>query len=292
MTPPVPSGDEEPLEVVASVGPLDGVVVLLREFLHRSGAVRAVAVVDRAPGEGPAVVDCGRLLPIEVDLGDADASTSRTASSSTSRCPSCRRCTSCRPSRSTRPRAASTSPVGGLQHVAESTRALAHALGGRNVALAQFATTDPGTPLAITARADDGRAARGGARRGGVHDGGRPMRAVRVACGLTFLAAGLNHFRVPEGLPVDHARLPARPPRARAGQRRRGGRRRRGAAAPAHARAAGWWLLATLAAVFPANVHMALHHDRYAQIPRWALVARLPFQLVFGAWVAAAMRAD
>jgi uncharacterized membrane protein len=37
---------------------------------------------------------------------------------------------------------------------------------------------------------------------------------------------------------------------------------------------------------------MALHPDRYAQIPRWALVARLPFQLVFGAWVAAAMRAD
>ena len=57
-------------EVVASVGPLDPVVVLLREFLHRSGAVRAVAVVEGEPGDEPAVVDVRRLLPIEVDIGD------------------------------------------------------------------------------------------------------------------------------------------------------------------------------------------------------------------------------
>src|ERR687888_1947022 len=62
--------DDDAIELVASVGPLDVVVATLREFLHRSGAVRAVAVVDRAPGESPAVVDCGRLLPIEVDFGD------------------------------------------------------------------------------------------------------------------------------------------------------------------------------------------------------------------------------
>ena len=62
--------DEDAIELVGSVGPLDAVVVALREFLHRSGAVRAVAVVDREPGEGPAVVDCARLAPIEVDFGD------------------------------------------------------------------------------------------------------------------------------------------------------------------------------------------------------------------------------
>lgn len=56
-------------------------------------------------------------------------------------------------------------------------------------------------------------------------------------------------------------------------------------------RAAGWWLLATLAAIFPANVHMAIEHERYP-VPggRAALLARLPFQLVFAAWVRAAMR--
>ncbi len=45
---------------------------------------------------------------------------------------------------------------------------------------------------------------------------------------------------------------------------------------------ARWWLLATLAAVFPANLHMALHPERFRKIPRWSLWARLPLQLVFG----------
>lgn len=56
-------------------------------------------------------------------------------------------------------------------------------------------------------------------------------------------------------------------------------------------RAAGWWLIATLVAVFPANLHMALHADEF-KVPggRTALMARLPFQLVFIGWVHSAMR--
>jgi uncharacterized membrane protein len=56
--------------------------------------------------------------------------------------------------------------------------------------------------------------------------------------------------------------------------------------------AAGWWLIATLVAIFPANVHMARHPERYP-VPggRTALLVRLPFQGVFIAWVRAAMRA-
>jgi uncharacterized membrane protein len=51
-------------------------------------------------------------------------------------------------------------------------------------------------------------------------------------------------------------------------------------------RGARWWLLATLAAVFPANVRMALHPEEYARIPRAALWLRLPVQGVFAlhAW--------
>jgi uncharacterized membrane protein len=57
-------------------------------------------------------------------------------------------------------------------------------------------------------------------------------------------------------------------------------------------RAAGWWLIATLVAIFPANVHMAQHPERFP-VPggRRALLARLPFQAVLIAWVRAAMRA-
>jgi uncharacterized membrane protein len=46
-------------------------------------------------------------------------------------------------------------------------------------------------------------------------------------------------------------------------------------------RPARWWLLATLVAVYPANVHMALHPEEYERIPPAALWARLPLQGVF-----------
>ena len=47
-------------------------------------------------------------------------------------------------------------------------------------------------------------------------------------------------------------------------------------------RAGRWWLLATLAAVYPANIEMALRPERYPKIPAAALWARLPLQFVFG----------
>ena len=53
------------------------------------------------------------------------------------------------------------------------------------------------------------------------------------------------------------------------------------------------WLIALLVAVFPANVHMALHPDEIKglpNIPRWLLWARLPVQALFVAWVIHATR--
>ena len=47
---------------------------------------------------------------------------------------------------------------------------------------------------------------------------------------------------------------------------------------------AAWGLIALLAAVFPANVHMALHPELFPQISAAALWWRLPFQAVFIAW--------
>jgi uncharacterized membrane protein len=49
-------------------------------------------------------------------------------------------------------------------------------------------------------------------------------------------------------------------------------------------RLARWWLLATLAAVYPANIHMAVNSARFPRIPPAALWARLPFQGLF-AWL-------
>ncbi len=55
---------------------------------------------------------------------------------------------------------------------------------------------------------------------------------------------------------------------------------------------ARWWLLGVLAAVFPANIHMALNPEQVAEhgvpadrLPRWALLGRLPLQFVCALWV-------
>lgn len=50
-------------------------------------------------------------------------------------------------------------------------------------------------------------------------------------------------------------------------------------------RVARWWLLGVLAAVYPANIHMAMHPERYERIPPPALWARLPLQFVCAWWV-------
>lgn len=47
---------------------------------------------------------------------------------------------------------------------------------------------------------------------------------------------------------------------------------------------ARWWIIGVLAAVFPANIHMALHPERYKKIPPQALWARLPLQFVAAWW--------
>jgi len=45
-----------------------------------------------------------------------------------------------------------------------------------------------------------------------------------------------------------------------------------------------WWIIAVLVAIYPANIWMAQRHERFSDIPRWALWARLPLQFLFGAW--------
>jgi uncharacterized membrane protein len=56
---------------------------------------------------------------------------------------------------------------------------------------------------------------------------------------------------------------------------------------------ARWWLIATLIAIFPANLHMAMNAGDIKglpDIPRWMLWARLPGQLLLIAWVVRATR--
>jgi uncharacterized membrane protein len=61
---------------------------------------------------------------------------------------------------------------------------------------------------------------------------------------------------------------------------------------PRTRRPGGWFLIAVLVGVFPANIHMALNADDYPNLPRWALVARLPLQVLFIYWVWLASRRE
>ncbi len=51
------------------------------------------------------------------------------------------------------------------------------------------------------------------------------------------------------------------------------------------ARPGGWWLIATLLAIFPANVDMALNPERYPHVPESLLWLRLPLQGLLIVWV-------
>jgi uncharacterized membrane protein len=118
----------------------------------------------------------------------------------------------------------------------------------------------------------------------------RGRRSQRLL-GLFFIQAGLNHFVmprpyrriVPPGM-GDPATLVALSGIAELA----GGV---GVLVDRTRRPAGLWLVALLAAVFPANLHMARNPERFDRIPRWALYARLPLQPLMMWWAWRATRA-
>jgi uncharacterized membrane protein len=115
--------------------------------------------------------------------------------------------------------------------------------------------------------------------------------AVGKLAGPFFIGAGALHFLKPEPY---RAIMPPYIPAPNAMVSLSGVAEMAGGAGllvPATRRWAGWWLAATLVAIFPANVHMAFHHERYGRhVPggRIALYVRLPLQALLIGWVLAA----
>jgi uncharacterized membrane protein len=123
-------------------------------------------------------------------------------------------------------------------------------------------------------------------------DTAAPTSTLRRLAGPFFVFAGVMHFLIPR---TYEAIMPPWLPRHRELVLASGAAEIAGGAlllAPDRGlrRAGAWWTVATLLAVFPANLHMALHADEFPKVPRAALYGRLPVQLLFIAWAVAAGR--
>ena len=113
----------------------------------------------------------------------------------------------------------------------------------------------------------------------------------RLALAAFFIGAGVNHFVMPR--PYEQIV----PPRLRRNAKLlvqvsgvaelAGGA---GVLLPGTRRLSGLGLIALLAAVFPANLHMAREPESFRKIPRWALYARLPLQPLMMLWAWRATR--
>lgn len=114
------------------------------------------------------------------------------------------------------------------------------------------------------------------------------MSPLRKACGAMWVLAGCLHFLAPKRY---EAIMPPYIPAHREMVLASGAAEVAGGLAlltPGLERPARWWLVALLAAVFPANVYMATNPDDIEglpDLPRWTLWARLPLQPVFAAVV-------
>ncbi len=117
------------------------------------------------------------------------------------------------------------------------------------------------------------------------------MNKLRAYCGPFFIFAGTMHFVIPK---VYKRIVPPYIPAPGAMVYASGVAEIAGGAglmlAPTRRRA-GLLLIATMIAVFPANVYMAMNPDKFSDVPggETALQARLPLQAVFIAWILAAM---
>ena len=106
----------------------------------------------------------------------------------------------------------------------------------------------------------------------------------RWLAALALVATGLNHFRdpamyvsiIPPGFPSPRLLVFISGVAELAGGL--------GLLVPPLRRAAGWGLILLLVAIFPANIYVALHADRF-RLPIWFAWVRLPLQGVFIAWV-------
>jgi hypothetical protein len=145
---------EEEVDLVASVGPLDAVVETLRDVLHRSGALRVAVVVD-LPSGPPALVDVGRLAPVEVRIADRVMHLPHAIELEAESLGGAIELRQLPPFEVDPQSGQVIGTLGGLDMLADAMRELAEIIGGRSVAMAVYQTVTPDVDLTVTARSGE-----------------------------------------------------------------------------------------------------------------------------------------
>jgi hypothetical protein len=134
------------IDLVATAGPLNNVVDALREFIHRSGALRVVAVTPDS------MVDCPRLAPIEVTTPGSTVALPHAIELDVEDPIEVPSVVQPPPFEVDPEELEVRSPIGVLQAMGDSVRAMANAIGPNVVVMATFPTLPPEHALSITAR--------------------------------------------------------------------------------------------------------------------------------------------
>lgn len=137
------------IDLVASAGALDNVVVALREFIHRSGALRAVAVLPDS------MVDCPRLAPIEVTTQGSTVALPHAIELDVDDQIAVPSVVQPPPFEVDADALEVRSPIGVLAAMGDAVRGLANAIGPATVVMATFPTLPPEHAVSITARGDE-----------------------------------------------------------------------------------------------------------------------------------------
>lgn len=130
---------------------LDTACAGLRSFVHRSGALRAQALVPRGEHEPPAVVSCVRLGPLEIVIGDRAVELPHDVELD-AQAPELGALRPMPPFEVAPERGEVSGMIGGLELVAEAAMAVAMAIAPGAAVVVEMETTTPGLALAVSAR--------------------------------------------------------------------------------------------------------------------------------------------
>jgi hypothetical protein len=138
----------------ADADAVDRACAALRAFVHRSGALRAQALVPQGEGEPAAVVSCVRLGPLEVAVGERSVELPHDVELRAP-APDLGELRPMPPFEVSPERGEVAGIIGGMDLLGEAVMRVAESIGPPAAVVAEMDSTTPGLPLVVSARAGE-----------------------------------------------------------------------------------------------------------------------------------------